>query len=88
MTPSPSRPRPLHPLWIVKSQQTVAEVSHDDVLAAADALRHRLTLIKQLNEVLPLAESRDIEAISQAAVLYAETARPQLAASWRWKSGR
>lgn len=61
----------------------MSEVTDREVREAADALLHRLDLIKQLDQALPDAESGDPEAMLRVAELYSETARPQMADKWR-----
>lgn len=63
----------------------MSEVTKYDVLDAADALLHRLDLIDRLDDVLPRAKAGDVEAMREAAILYAKTGRPQLATHWRKK---
>ncbi len=66
----------------------MSEVTDRDVREAADALLHRLDLIKQLDQVLPEAESGDPEAMLKVAELYSETARPRMADKWRQQASK
>ena len=66
----------------------MSEVTDRDVREAADALLHRLDLIKQLDQALPEAESGDPEAMLKVAELYSETARPQMADKWRKQASK
>lgn len=64
----------------------MSEVTDRDVQEAAEALRHRLDLLNQLDQALPEAESGDPEAMLRVADLYVETARPQMADEWRQRA--